>query len=72
MEHLTQYCEDGERPRIVRGLSKDEVLVCYTDKEAAVNALMENLNSEDFPGVKTAPTCSERNYGKDKGSFIGN
>ena len=71
MEHFAQYCKDGERPRIVRGLSKDEVLVCYTDKEAAVNALVENLDSEEFPGVRTVPACSERDYREDKESFIG-
>ena len=64
MEHFTQYCEDGERPRIVRGLGKDEVLVCYTDKEAAVNALVDNLDSEEFPGVNTVPACSQGDCGK--------
>ena len=46
--------------------------MCYTDKEAAVNALVENLDSEEFPGVRTVPACSERDYRKDKESLIGN
>ena len=38
--------------------------MCYTDKEAAVNALVDNLDSEEFPGVNTVPACSQGDCGK--------
>jgi len=43
-------------PIISRGLGKEQVLVGFEDKDAAVEAFRDNLDSTEFPQLHIAPT----------------
>jgi len=42
-------------PIISKGLGKEQVLVGFEDKQAAVEAFRDNLDSADFPKLHVAP-----------------
>jgi hypothetical protein len=59
MSHFLQYCRGGETLHLGRGAGRQEVLVSYTAREAAVRALEENRGSQEFPGIRVVEACSE-------------
>ena len=52
-----KYCmETKNGPFIGKGQEVDEVLVGFSVKEEAIQALKENLDNEDFPELCVAPS----------------
>merc|ERR1712025_1082334 len=45
------------QPIISKGHGKDQVLVGFVDKNAAVEALRDNIDSSEFPKLHIAPAC---------------
>ena len=40
-----------------RGIEKQEVLVSFTSREAAVKGMENTLRDENFPGLAVIPAC---------------
>ena len=53
MERFKVYSK--QLPVISRGVGKEQVLVGFHDKNDAVKAFSENLDSEVFPNLHIAP-----------------
>ena len=53
MERFKVYSK--QTPVISRGVGKEQVLVGFHDKNAAVEAFGENLDSDEFPKLHIAP-----------------
>ena len=56
-QHFLQFCKEGEQPVLSRGLGKQEVLVSFASKEAAVKAVEATLQNDNFPGLAVIPAC---------------
>ena len=56
-QHFLQFCKEGEQPVLSRGTGKQEVLVSFASKEAAVKAVESTLEVENFPGLAAASAC---------------
>ena len=54
MERFKSY--STQAPVICRGLGKEQVLVGFPDKCAAVDAFSDNIDSEDFPKLHITPS----------------
>ena len=53
---MDQFRKYGKKnPIIRRGLGKEQVLVGYEDKIAAIEALRDNIDSAEFPKLHIAP-----------------
>ena len=53
--HYSKLCP----PVISRGVREDQVLVGFHDKEDAIEALKENIENDEFPGLHVANVCRE-------------
>jgi len=53
MEKFQMYSK--QRPIISKGLGKEQVLVGYVEKNAAIEALRDNICSAEFPKLHVAP-----------------
>ena len=56
-QHFLQFCREGEHPVLSRGVGKQEVLVSFASKKAAVNAVEGTLQDENFPDLAVIPAC---------------
>jgi len=56
-QHFLQFCKDGEEPVLSRGIGKQEVLVSFASKEAAVKAVEGTLQDENFPALAVISAC---------------
>ena len=56
-QHFLQFCKEGEQPVLSRGIGKQEVLVSFASKEAAVKAVEATLQNDNFPGLAVIPAC---------------
>ena len=56
-QHFLQFCKEGEHPVLSRGIGKQEVLVSFASKEAAVKAVEGTLQDINFPGLAVVFAC---------------
>ena len=56
-QHFLQFCKEGEEPVLSRGIGKQEVLVSFARKEAAVRAVESTLRDENFSGLAVVTAC---------------
>ena len=56
-QHFLKFCKEGEQPVLSRGTGKQEVLVSFASKEAAVKAVESTSDVENFPGLAVASAC---------------
>ena len=56
-QHFLKFCKVGEQLVLSRGTGKQEVLVSFESREAAVEAMESTLGDENFPGVAVVSAC---------------
>ena len=57
MEHFSQYCGQGEHLLLGRGAARQEVLVSFPTREAAVRALRDTEGGQEFPELQVTQAC---------------
>ena len=57
MEHFSQYCGQGEHLLLGRGAARQEVLVSFPTREAAVRALRDTEGGQEFPELQVTEAC---------------
>ena len=56
-QHFLQFCKEGEQLVLSRGTGKQEVLVSFASKEAAVKAVESSWQDENFSSLTVISAC---------------
>ena len=56
-QHFLQFCKEGEQLVLSRGTGKQEVLVSFASKEAAVKALESSSQDDNFSSLAVISAC---------------
>ena len=56
-QHFLQFSKEGKEPVLSRGIGKQEVLVSFASKEAAVKAVEGTLQDENFLALAVISAC---------------